>query len=353
MNLRFPAGMLFPAFLILCLTGCYDRWTGNYDQVPELASKRSAIIAESELSKEEKKEQQKLLMQIAKEKEPVYTISGGDKLEIVVYNHSDLSVKTTVTPDGYVGLVLVGQVKISGLTLGQAAKKIEEAFSKYIRNPKVGLSPTEVVSETVSIAGAVTHPGIYTIYNGMRLADLFAKAGGAVSHHYDGQAMDAADYTHSLFIRNNKTIPVDFIRAIQKGDPLHNITLRRGDYIYISPRGNALVYLIGEVKNPGRHVWTPELGLLELLTIGGWVSETRWHHVILIRGGMNNPKMYKIDLDGILRGNFANVPLKSGDIVYVPKDNISEYNVFVRKLLPTGQLINMIITPASWISSGL
>ena len=151
----------------------------------------------------------------------------------------------------------------------------------------------------------------------------------------------------------NKIIPVDFVRAIQHGDPLHNIPLRRGDYIYIATRGSAVVYLVGEAKTSGRYVWTPDLGLLELLSIGGWVNEIRWKHVILIRGGLSNPKMYKVDLDGILRGEFSNVPLKAGDIVYVPKDNISEYNVFVRKLLPTGQLINMLITPASWISSGL
>jgi hypothetical protein len=36
--------------------------------------------------------------------------------------------------------------------------------------------------------------------------------------------------------------------------------------------------------------------------------------------------------------------LKSGDIIYVPKDNLSEYNVFAKKLLPTAQIINLVTT---------
>ena len=42
--------------------------------------------------------------------------------------------------------------------------------------------------------------------------------------------------------------------------------------------------------------------------------------------------------------------IKSGDIVYVPKDNLSEYNVFVRKLLPTAQLVNLLTSRVSAFS---
>ena len=187
----------------------------------------------------------------------------------------------------------------------------------------------------------------------MRLADLFAKAGGAASYHFNGQSLSAADFANSFFIRKNEIVPVDFVEAIEHGDPLHNIALHRGDYIFIAARENSQVYLIGEISQPGRHVWTPQLGLLELLAAGGWVKEVNWKNVIIIRGGLANPRMYKVDMDGIIRGDHPNVALKSGDIVYVPRDNISEYNVFIRKLFPTVQLINMLISPATWLSTGL
>ena len=107
-----------------------------------------------------------------------------------------------------------------------------------------------------------------------------------------------------------------------------------------------MVYLIGDVKSPQRRVWTRGLGLLEFLAACGWVNETYWHHAIIIRGGIAKPRLYKVDLDGILQGRKANVLLEPSDVVYLPHDDMSEYNVFVRKLMPTFQLFNMMITPA-------
>jgi hypothetical protein len=60
--------------------------------------------------------------------------------------------------------------------------------------------------------------------------------------------------------------------------------------------------------------------------------------------------MYKIDVDGILTGKCRNVYLKANDIVYVPKDNMAEYNVFIRKLLPTAQLVNLLTSRISAMS---
>lgn len=349
MKIHFP-GLLTVFFLpaALLLTGCYDRWTGNYDQLPEATELDDASLDTRTLTPEEQKKREDILRELMKSKDEPYTINAGDKMEINVYNHPDMSVKTVVTPDGNIGMMLVGQINIAKLTLQEASKKIETALSKYIRNPKVGLSPYEIGSETVTISGSVTYPGIYPIANGMKLADLFAKAGGASSRYYDGQTLQAADYNNSIFIRNEKLIPLDFAKAIETGDPLHNVRLRRGDYIFIAARENSLVYLAGAVERPGRQVWTPNLGLLETLASGGWRRDISWDHIIIIRGGLANPTMYKVDLDAILRGEKKNIALKSGDIVYVPHDNMSEYNVFVRKLLPTAQLVNMLTTPLAW-----
>ena len=338
--------ILLPAALFLA--GCYGRTVSNYDDVPELRNRMNAILEKSELSEEEQQKQQAALEALTKQKEEIYTINAGDSIAIVVYNHPDLSIKTIVTPDGNIGMVFVGQVKLSGLTLAQAAHVLEKELSKYIRNPKVGVSPHEIHSETCTIAGAVSKPGMYNVTNGMRLADLFAKAGGSAARLYDGVTLDAADFNNSIFIRHGKAVPVDFNKAISSGDHLHNVILRKGDYIYVAPRDESMVYLIGDVKQPKRQVWNKNLGLMELVAMGNWVNETYWHHVIIIRGGIAHPRLYKVDLDGILKGTKSNVLLEAGDIVYVPKDDISEYNVFVRKLLPTGQLLNMLTTPMTW-----
>ena len=206
----------FFLLMALFLTGCYNRWTANYLLLPEATDLDGGDLETVHMTQEDLAKRDKILKDIMKTQDDVYTINAGDKLEITVYNHPDLSVKTIVTPDGNIGMVLVGQVCLSRLTLQQASQKIEKALSKFIRNPKVGVSPYEIASETATISGAVTHPGIYPISNGMKLADLFAKAGGAASRYYDGQTLQAADYTSSIFIRHDKIIPLDFAKAIER-----------------------------------------------------------------------------------------------------------------------------------------
>ena len=330
--------------------GCYDRFTGNYDEIPELMPSRSALIESSDSSMAEKRRIE-LLEKLEKENVAIYRIDAGDKIAISVYNNPDLDIKTTVTPDGLIGMMFLGQVKVSGLTLEEATELIEEKLSQYIRNPKVGISPYEIQSETVTITGAIMRPGMYTVTHGMRLADLMAQAGGGATRFFDGQTLDATDFDKSVFVRDDQTVPIDFARAISTGQKPDNILLRKGDYIYIAPREENMVYVVGDISKPYRLIWSKNLGLLELLSSAGWVNETHWSHVIILRGGIARPKMYKVDLDGIMAGKRSNVYLEPGDIVYVPKDNISEYNVFVRKLLPTAQLLNMLTTPMTWYSS--
>ena len=84
----------------------------------------------------------------------------------------------------------------------------------------------------------------------------------------------------------------------------------------------------------------------QLIADGGGLRETYWQYAVIMRGGIADPTYSRVDLDGVLQGKKPNVMLEPGDIVYIPRDNISEYNVFIRKLMPTGQLINLFLTPA-------
>ena len=346
--------MRVPGVLILALAfataGCYsDRLTGSYDDVFELNNMMdgSAILEESGRDDETQARAIKRLQELAAEEEPIYKMNAGDEIEIRVYDHSDLGMVTRIGPDGNVGIAFMGEVKLSGLTIAEGAEKIRAGIAPYIKNPVVSITVKSVQSETATIAGACAKPGVYGIINSTRLADLYAMAGSSASRLFDGVDADVADLEHSVVMRKGEVLPVNFVKAINSGDPLHNIKIRRGDYVFIAQRMESSITICGEVKRPHKRLYESGMGLVETLTAAGWMLDSHWKHVIIIRDGLVHPRLYKVDIDGILAGKCRNVLLKSGDIVYVPKDNISEYNVFVKKLLPTAQIINLLTSRIS------
>lgn len=331
---------------ICCLCGCYDRYTGNFDTFPDINNLPEGVVDYTGLTEEDKQRQLEYLKQLDEQKEPVYTINAGDKISIRVYSHPDLIMESLVTPDGAIGVMFAGQVQVAGLTLEEASEKIKKIYGQYIKNPELGVFAIDVRSQTATIAGAVNNPGMFVISNGMRLADLFAKAGGSAVRDFDDQMLDAADFQNSIIVRNGEILPVNFSLAIEKGDRWHNVKLKKGDYIYIAVRSETMVSIIGSVHRPHKRLWDQNLGVLEMISSGLGLKEEYWKYGIIIRGGMADPRFYRVDIDGILQGKCANVRLQPGDIVYVPHDNMSEYNVFVRKLLPTAQFLSTFTAPA-------
>jgi len=343
------------SFAVVCLfmAGCYsDRFTGIYDIASEFndVDENSGVIEETGRTPEDEARIKETLEKIANEAEPAYYLNAGDKIEIRVYDHPDLSVTTLIGPDGAVGFAFMGQVMLGGLTIAEGSERIRKGLAPYVKNPVVSIVILDVESETATIAGSCAKPGVYGISNSTRLADLYAMAGSSASRLFNGVNIDVADLNHSMFVRNGEVVPIDFHLAIDKGEKLHNLKLRKGDYVFIAQRMEASVIICGEVAHPHKRLFEPGLGLIEILTTAGWMTESRWKNVIIIRDGLSNPRLYKVDVDGILAGKRRNVLLKAGDIVYVPRDNMAEYNVFVRKLLPTAQLIGLIASPFSTLN---
>ena len=336
--------LLFSTVVIaFALSGCYpDRWTNQYNSLLGNIQSDNAILEESGFDEESEKRRIEELERLAAEESSAYHINAGDKIDIRVYGHEDLNIVTKVSPDGSIGMVFVGQLIVSGLTISEARDAITKGLEPYIKHPVVGVSVLEVSSETITISGAVGKPGLYNISDSSRLADVYAMAGSSATRLFNGVTVDVADLEHSIIVRDNKMLPVDFHAAIDRGDRLNNIKMKKGDYIFVAQRMESSVTICGDVRNPHKRLYESGMGLIEFLTAAGWMNETHWNNVIIIRGSMSNPKMFKVDVDAIMVGKSPNIALKANDIVYVPKDNISEYNVFIRKLMPTVQLVNLL-----------
>ncbi len=307
------------------------------------------------VSTKDPEEVEKELKEIAKMPTPPYTIQPGDAFRIRVYGEDDLTdgggtANTMVTPDGYVVLTLLGPVYVKDLSIVDATAKVTEAYQKYVRYPQVALIPVRINGKKVSIFGAVNKPGTYTVSDNMKISDLFAEAGGATTGMMDGTVKELADIPGSYIIREGAILPVNFTEAIYKGNPLHNIKVFPEDIIYIAQKENSRVTLMGEVKSPRQINWYADMTLIDAIAQAGGLTDEHWKNVLILRRSKEaDPgaelKVYKVNINDLYAGRGRNFTIASEDIIYAPKDAMSEYNVFIRKLLPTAQVFNAFTSP--------
>ena len=97
---------------------------------------------------------------------------------------------------------------------------------------------------------------------------------------------------------------------------------------------NQKVFVLGEVNNPSVLQIENELSVLEALTrTGGISSDANTENVLLIRGGLEEPSLYTVNVQGILSGDLSqNVMLQRGDILMVPTSTIVEVERFFRRV---------------------
>ena len=288
----------------------------------------------------------KELEELQNVKTDTYRIAAGDKFDFRVYDNDDMALTgLIVTPDGNISVGLAGVVHLAGLSIAEAQKLIEEKLAKYIREPHVSLIPTEITSSTFTIIGKVGNPNRFAITRVTRLTDAIAMAKGFLTGQYDGKTIEMADLDNAFIARNGKILPVNFFEAISKGNPLHNIPLVDGDYIYIPSSANAEIFLLGEVVSPTHIGYQNGMTITKALTYCRGLLESSSSSILVIRGNLRTPKVYVVDIHDVMRGMKRDFPLKPNDIVFAPRGAFSQYNVVVEKIIPTFELLNLMLGP--------
>lgn len=104
--------------------------------------------------------------------------------------------------------------------------------------------------------------------------------------------------------------------------------------VSISRFAERSVYIAGEVEKPGPVVYRKDLTPLQAIIAAGGFRETAWtDSVILIRQGADrNPVARKLDLAAVIAtGAPELLHLAPHDVVYVPKTEIAEANLWVKQ----------------------
>jgi len=250
-----------------------------------------------------------------------YTLGPGDTLNFSVYDRADLArTDVRIGPDGTVSYLQAVAVRARGLTLDQLRTRIEEELLRYQKNVKVIITPSGIASKDFSIIGRVKKPGSFTLDRPTSVLEAIALAEGIQTSSVRGALFEMADFDRSFVARKGKKLNVDLARLYYEGDFSQNAYLEPDDYIYVASNLENEIYILGEVREPGRRKMPIKLTLAQAIGEAGGFADTAYQiRVLLIRGSIHDPETRIVNVRDILQGKEKDITLENKDIIFVNK----------------------------------
>jgi polysaccharide export outer membrane protein len=276
-----------------------------------------------------------------------YRLGPGDQIFIQVQRFPELSITTSVNPQGKIIMPLIGATRVEQLTTETVQQKIRQRLQEFIVNPQVSVEVLARRTVEVTITGEVTQPGFYPLST-PNLAAAIQAAGGATSE---------ADLQRVIVQRqlpDGRTIKkeVDLLTPLQKGNSFPKLRLededvivlpeipsdRRQEYDYqfatntflSAPQQPIGVTVIGEVAQPGFYNLAPNPRALvnAILTAGGVTTEANLKKVRVRRQQEDGSVTeFTVNLFApLVEGNdLPEVRLIEGDAIVIPELQPEEY----------------------------
>jgi polysaccharide export outer membrane protein len=107
-----------------------------------------------------------------------YRLQPSDVLEVQYRYTPEMNQTLTLRPDGYVGLTLLGEVKLAGLTVDEARAAVLELARTRLRDPDVTLLLKDFVKPYFIVNGEVGRPGQFELRGRVTSMQAIALAGG-------------------------------------------------------------------------------------------------------------------------------------------------------------------------------
>ncbi len=278
-----------------------------------------------------------------------YAIGVGDVLNIIVWDHPELTIPagqfrsagesgSVVHPDGTIFYPYIGKVKVVGLIVAEARDLIATDLARYIESPQVEVSVAAYRSQRVFVTGAVTQPSVLPITNvPLTVLDALNATGGIAPD---------ADWRSVVVTSGGSAQPsdveLDLYALYRHGDMSQNRLLRHNDIIHV-PRNDALkVFVMGDVvKSETQRIDRSGLTLAEALNNVGGINEKSADAagIFVLRASREPGRVvdvFQLDASvGTMLVLSTQFELKPMDIVYVTSAPMSRWNKVISQLLPT------------------
>lgn len=310
------------------------------------------LTEERELRDQQVMENISALMQPAKS----YVIEPGDVLQIVVWDHPELSasmlpavplgaaggagVATSplsqaqsgfeVDQSGVLEFPYAGKMQVAGLTPEQAHAQLTKKLAHYLKNPKITLRMLSYRSKRVYLDGEIKAPGVQPINDiPMTLIEAINRSGGM---------LPSADQSRIIINRNGKAYHINLPLLVQKGVDPSSIMLANGDVVRVLSRDESKIFISGEVTSPrALAMRNGRLSLNEALGESGGINPVSGdaRQVYVIRRSSKESVVYQLDANS--PGALAvaeGFELNPKDVVYVAATPLTNWNRTISALIP-------------------
>ena len=234
-----------------------------------------------------------------------YVLGAGDVIRVSVFQNPDLTLDTRVGESGDITYPLLGSIKVGGLSIAEAEKRIASLLreGQFVLQPQVNILLTMIRGNQIAVLGQVNRPGRYPLETAnMKLTDVLALAGGTTPSGADtiiliGQKDGKVD-------RREIDVPSMFLNNALEQD----VAIRNGDILYVHRA--PMFYIYGEVNRPGSYRIEREMTLMQALATGGGIS---------MRGSERGMRIHRRGSDGKIQRIRPEMDelIRADDVIYV------------------------------------
>ncbi len=251
-----------------------------------------------------------------------YQLSVGDEITIESLTSDDVQRSVIIQPDGTVTLRLLGQVRVAGRSIEEVRHDLDQRYQKFLRDPSITVTPIKLNSRLEELRATVdARQGV-----GGQQREARVTPEGTIQLPGLGSVPAQGLTLNEL----KREIDVRYTQLVE-GFEVTPVLVER------APR---YVFVVGEVKQPGRYELLGPTTLMQSIALaGGWNVGGNVNHIVVFRRDECwNLMATQLTVSKALFGHAPcpadEIWIRDSDVVVVPK----------RAILVVDDAISLIFT---------
>lgn len=293
------------------------------------------------------KNNQNDLVSLFSHKNTIYRLSPGDILSIQLWAYPEITPPVTqmtnntsvlangfqIDQNGYIQAPLVGSYRAAGKSLTEVNKQMRELFARYLKTPDVIVRVISYEGKRYFVNGQVVKSGQYTLNDQpISIYTALGQAGGIDTK--------TGDSTNIQLIRNGQTYDLNTVQLEKQGLSLHQLLIQPNDTIYVNPKQDQKLYVMGESsRSQALPLRDQGMTLSDVLGesegINPYSASAARIYVMRTDLSSKQSTIYHLNLSSL--GNLAlanQFAMQKNDIVYIDATGLTRWQRIMTQVIP-------------------